>query len=325
MKRNLSLMMALLLTAVLCLGCLSSAGAEEAGEKFLIGFSTKTLTNEPFQALVYETVEKKVKEAGHDVILMSTDTVTNAAMQVNQLEDLLNQGVEALILVTVDNTGAIEVLKQYKEKNIPVVLIDNILEEGNEELYISFVGTDNYEAGYMVGQQAVKDLPEGGKLIVTRSPAAIVPCELRTEGFLAAIKDSGIELLGEQACDATNEGCMKTTENLLTAHPDANVFFCPADVWLDGAVEALIGAGKDDAYVYSVDGSRGALDQMKAQTVKVSALAQQSPVLMAELAVDIVLQVLSGEKTPEDFDKTIVADCKLVTLDNLEEAYETTF
>ncbi len=87
-----------------------------------------------------------------------------------------------------------------KGANIPIVNFDT--EVADMSYVTSYVGSDNYNAGKVCGEDLVKKCPKGGDIIVLDSPTmnSIVD---RTKGFTDAIKGKGFNIVAQQ--DAKRE------------------------------------------------------------------------------------------------------------------------
>ena len=116
MKRILVLALALMLALSLSL----TASAE--GKK--IGYSTKTITNDAFQLSLYNAIKAAVEANGDTFQGVLAESQTAVATQVSQIEDLINQGVDGLIVNPMDSNADIQVLEKAKTAGIPVVLKD---------------------------------------------------------------------------------------------------------------------------------------------------------------------------------------------------------
>ncbi|WP_172638936.1 multiple monosaccharide ABC transporter substrate-binding protein [Streptomyces tailanensis] len=76
--------------------------------------------------------------------------------QVSQIENLITQGVKALIVAAIDNKSMNNVLQQAKDANIPVISYDRlILGTENVDYYASF---DNEKVGELQGNYIVEKL-----------------------------------------------------------------------------------------------------------------------------------------------------------------------
>ena len=310
------------LLVVLAMMLCSFALAE--GEQFTIGFSTRSLTNEPMHALILDSVKEAVEGAGHKVVTMTTDNGSDAAQQVTQLEDLVNMGCDAIIYVPIDGSSSLELLKTAKEKGIVVITIDGELEQGYEDLYVTLVAINNYQAGYTLGEYLVNSGVTEGQIIACRGPEGNLACDRRVEGFIDAVTSmSDITVGAERYTDGNNESTMATVQQMLAACPEPVAFFCAADPWVEGGILALQEAGLSDTLVLTCDGTEAGISMIEDGSIL--AIAQQNPRMMAEKSVEIALSILNGESTAEDYDSYIDSGITLVTMDNIDEGWANSF
>ena len=139
MKRIMTLVLAIVMLFAVC-ACASAEGG------YTIGYSLKTITNDDFQLALYNAVKEAVEASGNTFVDAIAESQTGVATQVTQIEDLINSGVDALILNPMDSNACITVMEKAKEAGIPVVLVDQGIEAGHEDLYITFISTDNFAA-----------------------------------------------------------------------------------------------------------------------------------------------------------------------------------
>ena len=108
-------------------------------------------------------------------------------------------------------------------------------------------------------------------------------------------------------------------EDLLTAHPDANVVLGENDSMVLGAMKALEAQGKTDVLVLAAaDGQKEALALIKEG--KYGATGLNDPDLVARTAVDIGLKALNGELAA-DYPKLHLTTPAVITKDNVDQYY----
>ncbi|MDQ1029560.1 putative multiple sugar transport system substrate-binding protein [Streptomyces umbrinus] len=99
-------------------------------------------------------VEKNLKAAGYKTKLAYGEDDPDT--QVSQIENMITQGVSALIIAAIDNKSLDNVLQQAKDAKIPVISYDRlILNSPNVDYYASF---DNEKVGELQGTQIVEKL-----------------------------------------------------------------------------------------------------------------------------------------------------------------------
>lgn len=298
-----------------------STGNEAAGS-YKIGFSVKTLTNEPFQAFIADMIQTKVEESGCEFVLATTDSAEDVAQQVSQIEDMLVSGIDALIVNPLDSSAIIPALEKCKDAGVPVIMVDSGPAEGTDEsLYVTYIGTDNYAGSVTAGEKMVEALGGEGKVVIVRGVSGNTAGEARANGFKAGIEGSNVELVAEQPGNWSNDDALQAMENMLIANPDIDGVYSCSDVMLDGILEAIESSGKDDILIYSFDGLTNGCQLVL--DGKVNATMQQYPSVMGELAVEYLLQILNGEKTVDEFEKFVDSGVAYVTQETAEEALQT--
>ena len=194
MKRKLmSVLLSVSLVAAMVMGCSNGDGDKKSsstktestsnkkgGHKF--GYTCMDGTN-PFFVTLEDEIRKKVEANGDE--LVSVDPANDVSLQVQQVEDLISQGSDAMFLNPAEAEGILPALDALKGANIPIVNFDT--EVADMSYVTSYVGSDNYNAGKVCGEDLVKQCTKGGDIIVLDSPTmnSIVD---RTIGFTDAIK-----------------------------------------------------------------------------------------------------------------------------------------
>ena len=139
--------------AVLAIG----AGPAAAQEDIKIGMVNLSLCCAYFVGM-----DAAVKdEATHfsNVSVLSTDAGGDAAKLTDDVEDLLNQGVNALIISGAWLEAAPAALDSIQQAGVPVVMVDRLLKGGE---FTSWVGPDNRAIGEGIGDYIVERLGDVG-------------------------------------------------------------------------------------------------------------------------------------------------------------------
>ncbi len=293
------------------------------GEQKTIAFSLKTITNDDFQKAIADSIQATVENSGNKFELVTAGDQTNVAMQVKQIEDLIAKKVDAIIVSPMDANAVIPALKKAKEAGIPVVLVDQTIEEGNEDLYVTYIGTDNYNAGKEGGEQVVEWLGGEGNVLIVRGANGSSAGDQRVDGFKAGIEGSNINIVGEQAGDWKNDVAMQVTENMLQSNKDIQAIFTASDVMLDGILQALSGAGVENVKIMAVDGSSKAVGLI--ESGEVTGTMAQFPQIMGEKAVETLLGILDGSIDANSVEKYIDSGTEAYTIENIEDAKEKAF
>jgi ribose transport system substrate-binding protein len=84
----------------------------------------------------------------------------------------------------------------------------------------AYIGTDNYAAGKIAGETLAGLLPNGGKVGIGRGSDTALNALQRTDGFLAAIADKGIEALPPVNDQEDAATALQLANSIISAHPD---------------------------------------------------------------------------------------------------------
>ena len=273
------------LVLVLALVMILSCAAMAEGNK--LGYTCMDGTNPFFVTL--EAAIREVVEANGDE-LVSLDPQNSNEKQISQIEDLISQGIVAMFVNPVDRDGIIAGLDKLKEANIPMFGFDT--EVADMSYLVSYAGSDNYNAGFVCGEDLVAKCPEGGPIIVLDSPTMQSVVD-RTDGFMAAIEGKGFTVVSQIDCMGNQEQGNLNGTDALTAHPDAVAIFGGNDPTALGAYAAAEAAGSS-ALIYGVDGS----PDIKALIAegKVTGTGAQSPMSIGKTIAEVYYKWLAGEE-----------------------------
>ncbi len=293
-----------------------SLGVKPAVKK-VIGFSVYDM-----QYGFFQDMEKGTKEAataaGYDYILV--DEKSSESTMVSATIDLINQGIDALIISPFKPDALGPIVDAAKAKGIPVV-VDDI--GGGGSAYDAIVISNNEEGGVMAAVQMDKLISAAGKPKKVASitcEASAVYAARRNVGFEAKIKELGYEVVATLSGNSQQEQGYKVMQDILTANPDvAGVFSCN-DPMAVGAAQAVKDSGKSgatDIYVIGFNADQIALESIKAGDM--AATVQQVPFEMGKMTVDLATKLMNGEKLTYDNAEAreIFVPVNLITVDNL--------
>ena len=282
-----------------------SAGGEKKHYKF--GYTCMDGTN-PFFVTIQDKIKELVEANGDELIV--TDPGNDVTKQISQVEDMLSQKLDGLFMNPVDAQGIIPALDLAKEAGVPMVGFDT--EVGDMSYLVSYTGSDNYNAGKVVGEDLVKKAPNGGKIIVLDSPTMQSVVD-RTNGFMDAIKDHGFEVVAQQDAKGNLQIAMGIAEDLLQSNPDVVAIFGGNDPTALGALAAANAAGIKNCMIYGVDGSPDIKSELASGESLIEGSGAQSPVSIAEQAVKIMYDYVEGKQVDERYP----VETFLITSDNV--------
>lgn len=147
MKKVLSVVMIAVMCVGLALtGCDKPGTSSEKGEK-IVGIA---MPNKSLERWNHDSayLTKQFEKAGYKVKITYSDN--DSDQQVNDIQNLISDGVSILIVAAIDGDTLSTCLADAKDQNIPVIAYDRLIMNTDAVSY--YVSFDNYKVGTLQGQ-----------------------------------------------------------------------------------------------------------------------------------------------------------------------------
>jgi inositol transport system substrate-binding protein len=302
---------AILLLLGILSGCSGKAEEKAGGTakgKLKIGVLYQNLQNEYIVGL-QNSIRKYAKASGVDLI--ESDGEGKAENQISQVENLINQKVDAIILNPADKNGSAPVVEQAVAAKIPIITV--LANVSNENKATAHVGSDDVEAGKIEMKHMAELLGGKGTIAIIHGPNGNSAEVNRTEGIKEILKDyPNIKVVAEQSANWSREEALSLTENWLQSQK-LDAIVAQNDEMALGAIKAISSAGKlKDTKVIGIDGIADAFNSI--QSGELSSTVYQDVDSQAKKVVEVAKTAASGKKV----DKENMIPFQLVTKDNLD-------
>jgi D-xylose transport system substrate-binding protein len=287
----------LLTTATLGLAAGTFAGISTAAaspDKPVIGFSIDDLRVERW-VRDRDYFIQAAEGLGAKVSVQSADG--NEEKQVKQVENLIAQGVDAIVIVPMNSKVFDAVVADAKASGIKVLSYDRLILNADIDAYISF---DNERVGFMQAENVLKVKPEGNYYLLGGSPTDNNAKYLRAgqEKALKAAVDSGkVKIVGSQWVKEWSPAeALSIMENALTAADNKiDAVVASNDGTAGGAIQALAAQGL--AGKTAVSGQDSDLAAVKRLLDGTQTVTVYKPLkLIASEAAKLTVQLVKGEK-----------------------------
>jgi ribose transport system substrate-binding protein len=240
--------------------------------------------------------------ASYDLIVNGIKNETDLGEQVNLVEQMIAQQVNAIVIAPADSKALVTVLRRAREAGVLVVNIDNKLDADvlkQAGLTVPFVGPDNRAGARKVGEVLARQLkPQDAVAIIEGIPTAFNGQQRRL-GFEDAMKAAGIKIVTVQSGLWEMGKANAVASAMLSEHPEIKAILCANDNMALGAVSAVQAAGKTGAVLIvgfdNISAIRPMLD--KGQVV---ATADQHADQLAVFGIEAALKILKGDAPPAD-------------------------
>lgn len=262
-----------------------------------VGVSVSTLSN-PFFVSLEDGITTLANE--NDTTIISVDAQDDSAKQTNDVDDLIQQGVDVILINPVDSAAIAPAVESANSAGIPVIMVDRATDAGE---FVTLVASDNVAGGEMAGQYIVDQVGEGAKVLQLEGVPGASATNERGQGF-ENVAETSLDLVDNQSANFDRAEGLTVMENMLQANPDVEAVFAQNDEMALGAIEALQGAGlQGQVTVVSFDGTEGGLEAVENGTL--AATIAQQPEEMGRLALQVAYDYYAGEEIPEKIDSPL--------------------
>lgn len=281
---------------------------------FTIGFPQDNMANDWRRAQVMAV--KAVLDQHPNIKFIYTDAQGDTAKNIQDIEDLVDQGIDLLMVSPRDAQAMTPVIANVHNSAIPVVLLTRRI---IGDTYTTFVSPDDSKIAANAAAYMAEKLNGKGKVLVLQGVPSATTAIKRTEGFLGEIaKHPGLQVVAVKPADYLRAEAIKAVEQALEEGLQFDAIYAQSDSMAAGARLALDAVGIDpkSKLIVGIDyipESREAIRQ------GLQSASFSYPTAGPE-AAEAALKILNGETVP----KEIEVPSQKVTKDNVE-AVDTVF
>jgi ribose transport system substrate-binding protein len=227
---------------------------------------------------------------------------SDLAQQVALVEQMMAQGVDAIVIAPADSRALVPVLAKALRQKIVVVNIDNKLDEPTLQqlgIDIPFVGPDNRAGARAVGASLAKHLQRGHKVAILEGIPTAFNAQQRRLGFEDAMREAGIDVVAVQSAHWEQDQANTIAGAMLREQPELRAILASNDNMALGAAAAVRHAGRT-GQVFVVGFDNIAAVRQLLEEGRVLATADQHADRLAVYGIEYALRILRGEAQPQD-------------------------
>ena len=268
-----------------------------------IGITQNNLCVDSYQK-TYEQAFIAAADANTDIETVVLVAGGDVARQISQVEDLIQQQVDAIIIWPTNGEAVVPAVRQASQAGIPVIVTNSNIAEAGFDFITSFSGPDNVTQGSRAAEimcdrfKALGIESEARVVEITGQPGYTTAIE-RSDGFQQRLPEvcPDVELVESQPGDWNREKSQQVMEAFLVKYDDIDGVYAGDDNMGVGALNAAKAANRaaDITFVGATNFSVG-YDAMEAGEYWGS--IYQSPVDDAHAALQTAIDVLSGQEVP---------------------------
>ena len=277
-------------------------GSGDGNDLITVGFSQVGAESD-WRTANTESMKSTFTEA-NGYRLIFDDAQQKQENQLKAIRNFIQQEVDYIVLAPVTESGWDAVLKEAKDADIPVIIVDRMVDVSDDSLYTAWVGSNFKLEGQKACAwlKAYQDAKKIDKINIVDIQSTIgASAQIgRTEALNEAVKANGWNLLAQQTGEFTQAKGQEVMESMLKQYKDINVVYCENDNEAFGAIDAIEAAGKTvgpdgDILVMSFDTTKAGITDT--QSGKIILNTECNP--LHGPRVEEIIKTLESGGTPE--------------------------
>ena len=286
-----------LLTATMVCGMsvVPAVGVAAADDTITVGFSQVGAESDWRTANTESMKSTFSEENGYELIF--DDAQQKQENQLTAIRNFIQQEVDYILLAPVTETGWDTVLQEAKDADIPVIIVDRMVDVSDDSLYTTWIGTDSLLEGrkaaeWLNAYTTAKGIDAKDVNIVDIQGTIGSTAQIgRSKGLEEGVDNYGWNLLAQQSGEFTQAKGQEVMESMLKQYDNINVVYCENDNEAFGTIDAIEAAGK----TVGSDIANGEIMVMSFDTTN----AGLTDTLAGKIACDVECNPLHGPRAEE--------------------------
>ena len=286
-----------LLTATMVCGMsvVPAVGVAAADDTITVGFSQVGAESDWRTANTESMKSTFSEENGYELIF--DDAQQKQENQLTAIRNFIQQEVDYILLAPVTETGWDTVLQEAKDADIPVIIVDRMVDVSDDSLYTTWIGADSLLEGrkaaeWLNAYTTAKGIDAKDVNIVDIQGTIGSTAQIgRSKGLEEGVDNYGWNLLAQQSGEFTQAKGQEVMESMLKQYDNINVVYCENDNEAFGAIDAIEAAGK----TVGSDIANGEIMVMAFDTTT----AGLTDTLAGKIACDVECNPLHGPRAEE--------------------------
>ncbi|SMP16365.1 rhamnose ABC transporter substrate-binding protein [Shimia sagamensis] len=213
-----------------------------AADDMRIALVVKALGIGFFEAAA-EGAEEAAKEIGGVEIIYTGPTDTTAEGQIEVINSLIAQKVDAIAVSANDTDALVPTLKKAMQRGITVVSWDSGVAEDGRQAHLN--PSSNALIGNMIIKLAADHLPDGGEVAVLSATTTSTNQNIWIEEMTKVMGNyGGIDVVSTVYGDDLADKSYREATGLMQSHPELDAIIAPTSVGIVAAAQAVADAGK---------------------------------------------------------------------------------
>lgn len=252
-----------LLTLVSCADPFDTPQPDDTYDELIVVGFTQVGAESDWRAANTKSMQEAFSEKnGYKLIF--ADAQQNQERQITAIRNFIQQEVDYIILAPTTETGWEIVLQEAKAAQIPVIIVDRMIEIEDESLFTCWIGSDFRKEGDIAVNWLEEKFGNTSINIVHLQGSIGSTAQIgRTTGLDEGLsKNQNWNLLAREGGEFTQAKGQEVMESFLAEYSNIDVVFSENDNMTYGAIDAIVAAGLtpgEDITIMSFDANKKAL------------------------------------------------------------------
>ncbi len=275
-----------------------------------IGFAVPNLASSFWISATYG-VQKAADELGVELVIVDAGGDGNTVQQISQIQDLVQRGVDAMVIGATNGDSVAPVVEQALAAGIEVVGLSS--PPSNAGLS-AIVSADHYDMGKLQAECLGEALGGAGNVAMMAGPSGQAWSDRRADGFRETLAEKfpTIEVVAESRLADNRNDALRVAEDWAQRFPEINGIYSATDDMAAGVIAAYDAAGNTSVKFSASNLSPTAQDMIKSGRLACTSI--QKIVLQGSEALKAAVAAADGQAV----EANIVTPAVLVDAANLE-------
>jgi ribose transport system substrate-binding protein len=279
----------------------------KAGVK--VGSVMKFLGNQYWAALS-KGQTKQGNAYGTKIDVQAAASESDALGQLNSAQTMVQKGYDAMLVSPQTDTNLCPAVEKAESSDVLVMNVNDAVLPNAQH----WVGPNQIQNGVTAAEYVIKEAGKGAEVAIIQGQAGVYAARQRTKGFTDTAEAGGLKVVASVPGDWDIQKAQDAASTILQSNPDLKAFYANNDIMALGVAEAVKKAGKTGkVMIIGTDGIADAYDAIRKGTI--TATVDSYPELTGQVAVEMVVRLLGGQKVP----RAVYTPQALITKANVDD------
>lgn len=258
-----------------------------------VGVTLYSVQNE-YTKRFADAIQEQAEQMGIEVQLY--DGNYDASRQNAQVEEMIQNGVEGILIIPQDSEDCVEAVERACEAEIPIVAVNTRV---HSEKISSYVGSNDTEAGELVAESIAEALNGSGNVVILEGPIGQSAQQERLEGIKSVLAEyPDLHVIGNKTANWSRLEAQSVMTKWLQTFDKIDAVIAENDDMALGALDAIRETDKE-IYVVGIDGSEEGIQAVEEGRMYMTVF--QDAESQSQRALEVILKCINGETVEESF------------------------